>query len=373
MPPTLGLCMIVRNEAHILPRCLVAARPLADFLLVVDTGSSDGTPDLVRDFLADHDLPGLVLNDPWRDFASNRSYAALRLRQVPGIDYALMLDADDLVVPEPGFDAAAWKRGLSADLYDVELRCGGVAYGRPQLWRNALPARFRGVLHEFLEAPGAVSRGSVQGFHLRALQDSARNRNPRKAADDARLLAAAADAEPESWLAARYRFYQAQCHQAAGEPEAALAAFRQRAALGFWAEELYVCHLAIGRLLEQLGAPPEESLSAWRAAQEAVPGRGEALHAALRCCRLNGLQDEGWALARQAAAVERPAGALFLETAVYDWGLGDECALAAFHAGHFAAALAGWEALLANPLLPAEQRPRIADNARFASARLQAA
>lgn len=371
-PATLGLCMIVKNEAHILWRCLAAARPLLDYLLVVDTGSSDGTPDLVRDFLADHDLPGQVLNDPWRDFASNRSFAIAQLRAIAGIDYALMLDADDLLRLDTGFDPVAWKRGLGADLYDVELRCGAVRYHRPQLWRNSLPARFRGVLHEFLEAPGAATRAGVEGFHIEALQDSARNRNPRKYAEDAELLAAAAARESDPWLAARYRFYQAQCHLSAGELPQALAAFRQRAAAGYWAEEVYVCHLSIGRLLERLAEPPQQALASYLAAQETVPGRGEALHAALRCCRLGGLHQTGWMLARQAIDLARPATGLFLEPAVYDWGLRDEYALAAYYSGHFAASLAACEELLTDPLLPAAERARVQANAGFARARLPA-
>lgn len=369
-PPTLGLCMIVRNEAHILRRCLTAARPLLDYLLVVDTGSTDGTPDLVRDFLADHGLPGQVLNDPWRDFGSNRSFAVERLRAVPGLDYALMLDADDLLVLAPGFDAAGWKRGLTADLYDVELRCGPVRYSRPQIWRNRLPARYRGVLHEFLEVPGLESRASAPGLYIEAVQDSARNRNPRKSADDARLLAAAAEAEADPWLRARYRFYQARCHEVAGEWAEALEAFRQRAEMGFWSEEVYLARLGMGFMLERLERPPEEALAAFLRAHEAAPRRGEALHAALRRCRLGGLHQTGWILAQQAIKLRQPPDALFVQPAIYEWGLRDEYALAAFYSGNFAESLAICEVLLADPLLPAAQRPRVAANAGFARDRL---
>lgn len=370
---SLGLCMIVRNEAHILWRCLDAARPLLDFLLVVDTGSSDGTPDLVRDFLADHGLAGQVLNDPWRDFASNRSFAVERLRAVTGVDYALMLDADDLLLLPPGFDPAAFKCGLAADLYDFTIRCGDSEYLRPQLWRNALPARYRGVLHEFLEVPGAASRALAEGLRIEALQDSARNRNPRKYAEDARLLAAAAADEPDAWLRARYRFYQGRCHAQAGEHAAALAAFRERAALGFWEEERYLAQFAVGEMLERLGAPPEEAIAAYAAAQAILPRRAEALHAALRCCRLSGHHAEGWRLAQAAPGIVRPAQGLFLQGSIYDWGLADEYALAAYHAGAAAVALATWEALLADPRLPAGEQARVRANAAFARARLPAA
>ena len=46
---TLGLCMIVRNEAPVIGRCLDSERPEIDGWLIVDTGSNDGTQDLVRE------------------------------------------------------------------------------------------------------------------------------------------------------------------------------------------------------------------------------------------------------------------------------------------------------------------------------------
>ena len=41
--PNLSLCMIVRNEARTLARCLASAKPWVDELVVVDTGSTDET------------------------------------------------------------------------------------------------------------------------------------------------------------------------------------------------------------------------------------------------------------------------------------------------------------------------------------------
>jgi glycosyltransferase involved in cell wall biosynthesis len=48
---TIALCMIVRNEAHIIERCLASVLPLIDYVLIVDTGSSDGTQQVVRHYL----------------------------------------------------------------------------------------------------------------------------------------------------------------------------------------------------------------------------------------------------------------------------------------------------------------------------------
>src|SRR3954471_9644974 len=64
------LNMIVKNEALVIARCLSAVRPLIDSWVIVDTGSSDGTQEIVREVLGD--LPGELIERSWRDFASNR-------------------------------------------------------------------------------------------------------------------------------------------------------------------------------------------------------------------------------------------------------------------------------------------------------------
>ena len=42
---TLCLCMIVKNESRVIERCLSAVRPLIDYWVISDTGSTDGTQD----------------------------------------------------------------------------------------------------------------------------------------------------------------------------------------------------------------------------------------------------------------------------------------------------------------------------------------
>lgn len=85
-----NLTMIVRDEAANLPRCLESVRGLFDEIIVVDTGSTDGTRDIARDFGAQ------VFDSAWRDdFAASRNVA---LDHATG-DYAFWLDADDLIEP----------------------------------------------------------------------------------------------------------------------------------------------------------------------------------------------------------------------------------------------------------------------------------
>ena len=106
----IGLCMIVKNEAKVIRQCLTSVLPLVDYILVVDTGSTDGTQQIIRDFLTEHNVKGAVIDEPWRDFAYNRSFALERLREVEDIDYAMIIDADDIVVSTPASILAPSRR-----------------------------------------------------------------------------------------------------------------------------------------------------------------------------------------------------------------------------------------------------------------------
>ncbi len=65
--------MNVKSEAHVIRRCLGSAQPLINAWLIVDTGSTDGTQEVIRRFL--HDVPGELVERPSVDFAHNRSEA----------------------------------------------------------------------------------------------------------------------------------------------------------------------------------------------------------------------------------------------------------------------------------------------------------
>lgn len=90
MPATLSLAMIVKNEDQVLGRVLAQARRFCDELVIVDTGSTDGTVELAKSFGA------RVLHFDWiDDFAAARNFA---FDHCTG-DWIIWLDADD-VIPE---------------------------------------------------------------------------------------------------------------------------------------------------------------------------------------------------------------------------------------------------------------------------------
>ena len=61
-------------------------------------------------------MPGLVIEEPWQDFAYNRTHVMEALRKVERLDYALIIDADDRLVLDACFDPIAFKQGMRQDL-----------------------------------------------------------------------------------------------------------------------------------------------------------------------------------------------------------------------------------------------------------------
>jgi glycosyltransferase involved in cell wall biosynthesis len=367
---TIALCMIVKNEAQIIRRCLESVLPLIDHVLIVDTGSTDGTQSVVREFLRTIRITSEIVEEQWQDFAYNRSFALAKLRELTAIDYSLMIDADQLVVFDDDFDFEEFKRTLKHDVYDLKIESGNVQYLLPQLTSNKIEISYRGVLHEFRECPEGCSRGVAQGMLIRELQEGARSLNERKYSDDAALLERALLTETDPFLVARYKFYLAQSYRDAGEPERAIKAYLQRAVLGFWNEEIFYSFYSAARLKELLRHPEDEIIETYLDAHRAQPMRAEALHGAARVCRAAKRHEQGYKLAKKGLHLASPQRGLFVERWIYDFGLLDEFSYLAFWSGHYAECVGACVQILAKEGLPGDQRDRIRQTAHAAIEKL---
>src|SRR4051812_49603602 len=90
---TVAACLIVKNEALVIGRCLDSLRGIVQAVVIVDTGSTDNTVEVVRNLK--YPVPVYLHERPWKNFAHNRT-ELLELAR-PGAEYLLLLDADQTV------------------------------------------------------------------------------------------------------------------------------------------------------------------------------------------------------------------------------------------------------------------------------------
>lgn len=368
---TIGLVMIMRDEAAIVRRCLDSVRPLVDYVLVVDTGSRDDSADVVRSWLAEAGIRGEVINAPWRDFAFNRTLSLAKLREHSDIDYALVMDADDVVAFDGGFDPAHFKASLDLPCYEIEVRLGLLKFWRPQLFSNRLDFGYRGVLHEFLAGPKeATPVGFISGLRIDAGIDGIRSRNPNRWRDDVATLSQALESETDPFLRARYTFYLANCHMELGDREEARRLFLLRADLPIWPPERALSLYHAARMAEALNHPDTEVIGSYLKAYEADPSRAEPLHGAMSYCRRHDKPHQAYLIGKHAVTMMEPARGLFVETWIYDYGLFEEFSVAAYRSGHYRECRDILEKILADGKIPASALPRIRENARAAAAHI---
>lgn len=351
------LNMIVKNEAHVIERCLRSVKPFIHAWAISDTGSTDGTQDLIRNALID--LPGELIERAWVDFAHNRN-EALDLAQKYG-DYVLLMDADDVLEHEAGFAFD----NLDAPAYSVEFRLDSNYYFRPVLVRLGLGWIWRGVLHEGLYSSPPLETRKLLGVWVRERREGARSRLPaaEKYAADAAVLQRALKHEPGNM---RYAFYLAQSLRDAGRLSEACEAYQHRIGMGGWDEEVYYAKLQMASLLEIQGKPEGEVIAAYLQAYQSRPSRAEPLCALARYYRERNRFSVALLFAREAAKLPLPSDILFLDVSVYHWRSRDELAIAAYWCGELELCASLCRELLSDPNLPAEQYNRVRQNLCFA-------
>ncbi len=349
--------MIVKNEAPVIGRCLASVRPFVHAWAIADTGSSDGTQDLVRQAM--DGLPGELIERPWVDFSTNRN-EALALARKHG-DFALIIDADEVIEADAGF---VWPK-LDAPGYLLELVYGDTRYRRVAMPRLDLDWVWRGVLHEALNSAHAAQARFLPGLRIRVHTDGARSQlsQREKFSRDAEVLRRALKDEPDN---ARYAFYLAQSLRDAGDIKESIAAYEARVAMGGWIEEVYFSKLQIAMLKERIGAAAAEVALAYLDAYDYRPARAEA---ACEFARWN-RQQRRFTVARDFARIamntKLPNDVLFIDRPVYDWRARDELSIALYWCNEREESARLCRELLADPRLPNEQRERVAKNLGFA-------
>ena len=365
---TITLCMIVKDETHIIKECLESMLPYIDRYDITDTGSTDGTPELIEQFMEENGVPGEVYRSDWKGFGDHAGKMGSRsesLRNCDGkADYAWVIDADDYIVGN-----FVYPENMDADSYSLRIGREDFVWWRNQIFKTGLDWSYIGVLHEYAECKGkqgppTIARVMSPEYRITARTLGARNvgiTTEEKYKKDAAELEKAMIEEPEN---SRYQFYLAQSYFDSQQMEKALEAYLKRSEMGGWEEEVFYSLYRAAMIKALLDYPWPEIQQQFLEAYNYRPIRAEPLYQIARIYRQVHDQPRlGYIFAKMALEIPYPQNdILFIGDDCYNYQILDEIGACAFYAGKPHVGYHACKRLVEENLIPDEHRERVIEN-----------
>ena len=162
---TISLCIIVKNEEYTIGRCLDSVNGIPDEIVIVDTGSTDRTREIVGEYT------DRIFDFTWiDDFAAARNFAFSQAT----MDYILWLDADDVLADSDREQFLKLKENLDPLMDAVNMpyllafdQFGSVTFSlrRNRLVKRSKNFRWIGPVHEYLEVYGKILNSDISITH----------------------------------------------------------------------------------------------------------------------------------------------------------------------------------------------------------------
>lgn len=360
MKPLLTLCMMVKNEAHTIARTLQSALPFVDRWCILDTGSTDGTPEVIlRETGATFEndgARGFLDSAPFVDFATSRN-VLLGKAHALGSEFLLLLDADDIL--EGGKALRAWltteyhrvnsecdcsikpphcrRWDPDREAFHVRTRQGSCVWPSARVVRADAGWRYVGAVHEVLCHPERPAPSiTIPGVTIRHEPGPvSAERSRARWERDLDLLRRDVEADPKN---ARAVYYRALTLLRLGQHAHAFAAFTHRLTIGGFWQERYDSAYERARISGESGNDPN-FITGMLDAHAIDPRRAEPLVELARHYLTRDPSGFGpaFTFARRAfdLAQHPPEDALFLHADVYEWRAASVLAWAAWYVGEY--------------------------------------
>jgi glycosyltransferase involved in cell wall biosynthesis len=291
---------------------LSSVKPYIDYWVIVDTGSSDGTQEIVRKFMSD--VPGELHEQPWVNFGHNRN-EALKLAKGKG-DFVLFIDADEVL------EGAFEKKSLDQDVYLATVRMSKeplLVFLRALLINNNLQWSWKGVLHEALQCKEEIRKEVTLDVVISAeAKDGKRTQDPNKYLKDALILEKGLIDEPNN---PDYVYYLAQSYYNAKELELALKHYERRAKMEGRGEQTWWAKYHAAFLQESLGKDPELIVSSYNDTFLYAPGHSEPIYRLANYFYSKKQPLLGYALAKFGSTIPVHGGSMYSEGWIHSYGM----------------------------------------------------
>ena len=335
--PTLCLNMIVKNESKVILRMLASVVDLLDSYCICDTGSTDNTIELIQTFFQERNIPGHIIQEPFRDFGYNRTIALEECTKIPNgnADYILLMDADMILHRDPAISVQEIKQRLVR--FRVFLLYQGTdtyQYKNVRIVKNRMGITYWGVTHEYVKMPEDakdIPYGSFTDTELfiRDIGDGGSKSD--KFQRDIRLLQQGLIDVPNN---DRYTYYLANSYRDNGDLELAIETYQKRITLGGWVEEVWQSNYAMGCCYQKLDNMPC-AIFTWLDGFHIYGNRIENLYEIVQYYRKLGKNVLAYQFYQMADEVRtKHAGNhdhLFTQTDIYDYKLDYEFSILGYY------------------------------------------
>ncbi len=358
------LNMIVKDESQVICRCLDSVIPLIDYWVIVDTGSTDGTQEIIQNHLKD--IPGELYELPWKNFGASRT-EAFQLAEGKG-DYILLMDADDTLEFKEDFK---WPL-LTDDLYNMWRGNAAFSYLRPQLIRGDLPWKWVGVTHEYLACDQSVTTGLLKDVRYVSGEGGASYRDPKqKFQRNVDLLTEGLKEEPDN---VRYVFYLAESYRDLGDKSKALECYLKRIKMGGWDEELFWSKLQTSIILRDLGMPSSVVAESFRDTHQFRPHRAEPVYYLAELYNNEREYEKAYDILKSWVLAPKPKerDGLFNMDWMQKYGLLFQLSICSYYVGRYEESLQACDKLLAMEDLPSDWRSLAESNRNYPIEKLAA-
>jgi glycosyltransferase involved in cell wall biosynthesis len=349
----LALNFICKNESHVISKMLNSAKSITDLIVAVDTGSDDGTQDIIRKFGEENNIPTYVFDRPFDNFEKSRNYAMQKLRDtVAELNWdadkvhGYWFDCDETIIPSSKFD----KNQFTKDLYMINTYIGQMKYTRNTFFKVSKPFRWYGPVHEFIVCDDQnITSGLAENIHVDVKMEGAswKGNIPAKYKSHAFELEKYID---ENRGDPRWIFYTAQSyHDSASIPDnkeeneerlrRSLKYYKERVNRpDGYAEEIYYSQYRIGTIMRVLEEPWHFTLQECLKAYAMDPLRGESVKTVIDYY----LQVGEWHMAYLYTKFAKttfhgknpyPKRLLFVDESLYVWKFAESHAAASFYTG----------------------------------------
>ncbi|MBI5345791.1 MAG: glycosyltransferase [Chlamydiae bacterium] len=340
------LNMIVKDESKVIKRCLESVKSIIDYWVIVDTGSSDGTQKIIKEFMKD--IPGELYERPWVNFGHNRD-EALQLAKNKG-DYLLFIDADEYLAFANNFKMPI----LDKDSYMIEIKePTGTIFQRMFLINNSLNWQWKGVLHENISCPQASSSDVMPNVMNITMGDGHRSEDPQKFLKDAQMLEKEFENDPTN---PRIAFFVGQTYFNAKEFSQAIKFFEKRALMGGWDEEVFWALYMIARAHDELNSPQDIVIDSYCKAFKARSSRAESLYYLGRYYNKIKNPTLAFLILNYALAIPVSNDTMFVEKWINEYGIQFEIYNAFYSMGKYQESYDGFKNSLSMKELPEDAK-----------------